>query len=407
MNYSHYTRLLIVVLAMMFFQQVVAQKASCGFQEMLSRQLSKDTILKHRFSEINLRLEEATKNDLHGFYFRSKIVIPIVVHVVWNSPEENISDLTILEQIAILNRDFNNDSNDLENVPDEFQPFIAKEGINFCLASIDPMGFPTTGIVRVETKVEAIGTKENLFYSSLGGSEAWDTDRYLNIWVANTGEFITGYGTYPEQTDAEKQGIVIHPKYFGNNTSRRFSLGRVAVHEVGHYFGLNHIWGNNSDCETDDGVDDTPIQQYGYRGCPAHPQSSCESNDMFMNFMDYVDDDCMVMFTQGQMERMIATIEIFRPGLLESNISCIDIATKPLDSDFTLYPNPTRGEIVIDFPQSIFETGTLEVYNSTGQLVFKYEGILRNNMKLNLAGLRSGIYWVKIGKKGKKLFISN
>jgi hypothetical protein len=405
MNYSYYARILAIVLAMIISKQVVAQETNCGFQEMLNRQFDEDTSLIQRFAAINLRLEEAVRNDENATSFRNEATIPVVVHVVWNSLEENVSDLTIVEQIAILNRDFNGENNDLENTPEEFHPFMAKEGIRFCLAAVDPLGMPTSGIVRVNTEVEAIGTKEDLFYSNLGGSDAWDTNKYLNIWIANTGEFITGFGTFPEQTDAERQGVVINPKYFGNNASRRFNLGRIAVHEVGHYLGLNHIWDDNSDCETDDGVDDTPFQQHGYEGCPAYPQSSCGSNDMFMNFMDYVDDDCMVMFTQGQMERMMATIEIFRPGLLESSISCIDIAPNGLESDFTIYPNPTRSEITINFTMPTAETGTLEIYNSIGQLVFKYDGVLRNKMRVTLTELISGVYWVKIGKKGKKLIV--
>jgi len=157
MNYTYYVRLLRVVLAMVILQKVVAQEANCGFQEMLNRQISKDTLLTQRFAEINLRLEEAVKKDGNGISFRKETIIPTVVHIVWNSPEENISDLTVVEQIAILNRDFDGENNDLENVPDEFQPYIAKKGIQFCLASVDPMGLPTSGIIRVKTEVEAIG----------------------------------------------------------------------------------------------------------------------------------------------------------------------------------------------------------------------------------------------------------
>lgn len=205
MDYSYYVRLLaIIVLAMIMSKQIVAQEAKCGFQEILNRRLDEDTLWIQRFAEINLKLKETTRNDKNAISLRNEATIPIVVHIVWNSLEENVSDQTIVEQIAILNRDFNGENNDLENVPDEFQPYLAKKGIRFCLASVDPMGLPTSGIVRLNTEVEAIGTKEDLFYSNLGGSYAWDTERYLNIWVANTGEFITGYGTFPGQTDAER-----------------------------------------------------------------------------------------------------------------------------------------------------------------------------------------------------------
>lgn len=215
----------------------------------------------------------------------------------------------------LLCRDFNGENDDLSNVPNEFQAFIAAKGIRFCLAAEDPQGLPTSGIVRVKTDVEAIGTKDELFFSALGGSDAWNPNKYLNIWVANTGEFITGFGTFPEQVEAEKQGVVVHPKYFGENNSKNYYLGRVAVHEIGHYFGLYHIWDNNLNCDTDDGVQDTPLQQHAYEGCPVYPQSSCGSMDMFMNFMDYVDDSCMLMFTQDKWKGWCRQLRFFDQAL--------------------------------------------------------------------------------------------
>ena len=117
---------------------------------------------------------------------------------------------------------------------------------------------------------------------------------------------VSGFATYPGQSPPERTGVVINPKYFGCNEHPRYGKGRTLVHEIGHYFGLKHVWSHDPFCEDDDGVEDTPKQEYEHTGCPTYPQASCTESDMFMNFMDYVDDPCMLLFSKGQKEKISA-----------------------------------------------------------------------------------------------------
>lgn len=384
-----------------------SQEPACGFDLMLAKQVLLDPALLKRLSEVDLAIGEAVWARRGKFAARSETVIPVVVHIVWNRPDENLSDERVLSQIAAMNRDFNAENIDLRDVPAEFKPFISKGGIRFCLAAKDPQDLPTSGIIRRKTGIETIGTKVELYSSALGGSDAWDTERYLNIWVANTGNFITGFGTYPGQVEVGKTGVVVHPKYFGENSSKKYSLGRVAVHEAGHYLGLSHIWDGNSNCDRDDGVADTPSQQHPYSGCPVHPQSSCGSTDMFMNFMDYVDDRCMLLFTHGQMERMLVTLDLFRPGLTRSGVACVQTGKdEEMDTRFWIFPNPASTEISITLYDLPFaETGWVVIYNALGQMVFQTKTILHDQMNFQLPFLSSGIYWIRIGKQFRRLVI--
>ncbi len=343
-----------------------------------------------------VRIDDILRGHANDIGLREAITIPVIVHVVRHSTDEIVSDATILSQISILNRDFNAKNGDIQNVPTEFKDRIANVGIHFCLVSKDSMGQPHTGIIRVNTPVKAIGLKDSLFSNKLGGSTAWNTAKYFNIWVANTGEFITGTGSYPTQTPQTNEGVIVHPRYFGQNRTTKFGLGRVAVHEVGHYFGLYHTWGKTRDsiCVTDE-VADTPPQKSYYESCPTYPQYSCGVSNMFMNFMDYVDDPCMLLFTNGQKARMLATVALFRKDLSQTKV-CMPNLNKSLN--FTIYPNPTSGNLQMAWDLGInTEGGALCLVNTQGQQIINRPiGALTNELNLDLSRLPNGLYIMSI-----------
>ncbi len=266
--------------------------------------------------------------------FDEIIHIPIVVHVVNYTPDPfTISDEKIQSQIDVLNQDFRKKNPDHTKTPDEFAHLVTDVGIEFSLATTDPNGKPTTGIIRTEglvTGFDGIDITEEtpiedlkLFFTVKGGQDAWPRDKYLNIWVADlsnrNGDLgLPDYAQFPD-ADPRIDGVIIDPRVLGTlpplATGHRF--GRTATHEIGHWLNLLHIFGGEGNCEKGDLVDDTPIQKYQYKGNPTHPQNSCGSNDMFMNFMDYVDDQSMYMFTIGQKRRIR---DLFNQGGLRRSL---------------------------------------------------------------------------------------
>ncbi|MBT8281551.1 MAG: zinc metalloprotease [Muriicola sp.] len=231
------------------------------------------------------------------------ITIPVVVHVIYNqaNPNENISDAQINSQISVLNADFNATNNDTGQVPTEFSGLVADSDINFNL----------TQVIRVGSTRTSWGTNNAMKYTSNGGSDAISPQSHLNIWVCNIGGGILGYAQFPGG-NSSTDGVVISPQYFGTTgyVSAPFDKGRTATHEVGHWANLRHIWGDGR-CRQDDFVSDTPSSDRPNYGCPGYPTAHCRSNDMTMNYMDYTNDACMYMFSEGQKSRMRA---IFAPG---------------------------------------------------------------------------------------------
>jgi hypothetical protein len=231
--------------------------------------------------------------------------IPVYVHVIYSNSQENISDAQINSQISVLNADFNASNNDINNVPSEFAGLVADADITFTLA----------GVTRKASSTTSWGTNDAMKSASNGGVSVVSPSSALNIWICNIGGGILGYAQFPGGSSST-DGVVISPQYFGTTgfVSAPFNKGRTATHEVGHYLNLRHIWGDGR-CKQDDFVADTPSSDAPNYGCPSYPTVNCRSNDMTMNYMDYSDDACMYMVSNGQKERMRA---IFASGASRS-----------------------------------------------------------------------------------------
>jgi hypothetical protein len=269
-----------------------------------------------------LRLEASVgRRMMSGIVAREgkPTVIPVVVHVIHKVASENISDAQIKSQIAVLNKDYAAKNTDKKKVPVIWKGLVTSANVQFQLATKDPSGKTSTGIIRKQTSRSSFTDDDAVKSSATGGSDPWPTKKYLNIWVCSLGGGLLGYAQFPGGP-AATDGVVILNTAFGTKGSARapFNKGRTATHEIGHWFNLHHIWGDTQHCEGTDFVSDTPNQQQPNYGKPTFPHVSCKNGpngDMFMNYMDYVDDAAMVMFTSGQVTRISATLEGPRSAL--------------------------------------------------------------------------------------------
>jgi hypothetical protein len=240
--------------------------------------------------------------------------IPVVVHVVYKTAAQNISDAQITSQIDVLNRDFRKTNPDVNSTPAVFMPLCGDARVEFELAKQDPQGNPTTGITRRQTTVTTFSDDDKVKSAATGGADAWPTDKYLNVWVCPLGGGLLGYAQFPGGP-ATTDGVVIVHSGFGTTgtAAAPFALGRSATHEIGHWLNLRHIWGDDGNgCSGDDFVVDTPNAAGSNFGAPAFPIVTCNNGpngDLFMNYMDYVDDAAMFMFTNGQVTRMQACLD--------------------------------------------------------------------------------------------------
>jgi hypothetical protein len=313
--------LLVAVLALQ--HHTLAQR-NCGtteYQMMLEQQ---DPSIINQREEIEQFTRDFILNNQEGE--RALVTIPVVVHVVYNTTAENISDAQVQSQITVLNQDFRKLNADVANTPSAFLGLAGDSNIEFCLATVDPNGNATNGILRVPTTATSFGTNNTVKSSTTGGSNPWNATKYLNLWVCDISGSILGYAQFPGGS-ASTDGVVCDYQYFGTigTATAPFNKGRTATHEVGHWLNLFHIWGDDgTGCTGSDQVTDTPNAAGSNVGCPAFPRVTCSNGpngDMFMNYMDYTDDACMFMFSNGQVSRMQALFATggARASLLTSN----------------------------------------------------------------------------------------
>ncbi|RPD49698.1 T9SS C-terminal target domain-containing protein [Hymenobacter sediminis] len=311
----------------------------CATMENLAAQVAADPALAQRISAIEGQTQQFVSKSA-AKRTTAVITIPVVVHVLYNTSAQNISDAQIQSQIAVLNEDFSKTNADVSKTPAAFAGLAANPNIQFVLAKRTPTGAATTGIERKSTNKTSWGTNDAMKKASTGGLDAWDASKYLNLWVCNLSGGILGYAQFPGGA-ASTDGVVILTSAFGRggSASAPFNLGRTATHEVGHWLNLRHIWGDAS-CGNDL-VADTPTQQTSNYSCPSFPKVTCSNGpngDMFMNYMDYVDDACMYMFSNGQSARMNA---LFAAGGARASLTTSDGGTAPGGTTPTPTPTPT------------------------------------------------------------------
>lgn len=345
------------------FQHIHDEKCASSYLESLQEEELGIYGSKDYFeSWIAGKIEEIAKKPAIQFRVQNeRRVIPVVVHIIHNGTEigegSNIPLSQITDQIRTLNEDFRRLNSDRVQTPLEFSGVAADANIEFVLATVDPNGLPTSGIVRVQGTKDVYSPNDAALISSIS---SWPSENYLNVWVLPifnppNSPFI-GYATFPISdlsglnffpSSRETDGVTMDYRFFGQGgNAAAGSRGRTTTHEVGHYLGLRHIWGdansNQDGCSLDDFVADTPNQDVANNTCRINnPRFSCGSRDMTENYMDYSPDACMNLFTIGQVSRMNAVLEFSpRRGSLINNFATIDPETPSLDLSVEKIINP-------------------------------------------------------------------
>ncbi|OQP54689.1 hypothetical protein A4H97_21705 [Niastella yeongjuensis] len=359
--------------------------------QLMEKTFKRNPTLKSKFQLQTQQVQEAIQRRNAGAHVLrvegSTIYIPVVFHIVLKNPNL-VTDAQIQAQIDRLNIDYAGLNPDSTLIPARFKPYFAKPNIQFKLAQRNANDEPSDGIDRVTTAIDNFTIDDiRVKYAALGGADAWDHNRFFNVWIADLGQQYLGYSTFPNSSPAAEDGVVIKYTTLPGNPGV-YGKGRTLTHETGHFFYLYHIWGDEPDCAADDFIDDTPLQGNYTSGC-SHPNDPCTPDSkggvMYQNFMDYTDDACMVMFTLEQKNRMETSANLYRPSLVASNgadpviVYNLDAAAKSINVPLQRICSPTFSPVItVRNPgaqtitaltiKATLENGTSSVTSWTGSL---------------------------------------
>ena len=373
-------------------------------------------------------LDLSANNNLAGL--TEDVTLPVVVHILYKAgtnPNTMPSASDIRKQLDIISKDFRQTVKVKKHEADDKEHFSDKNAldtrISFCLASKTITGAATTGILTVPTSVTTWLADDKMKSATTGGSTAWDTEKYLNIWVVNFPDSISGYAQMPAGP-AATDGIVIDARYFGKkpNTDKTFPYteGETMTHLMGTYLNLYELWSETTLC-ADDGVEDTPIHNAPTLGNVDYKHvSTCNGNPvvMSMNYMDNTNDNMQYMFTNGQKRRLQATLlpngiryKLVQNGatqctrgnanapLVQQLVTPKPPAPQQTNISYRIYPNPAQDNINFDIGVEKSGTATLTVFNAQGSLQMsqKYqvsEG--SQSFSINCSKWTTGLYFVHL-----------
>ncbi len=342
------------------FLQLFAQKnkqpqkpEQCATMVRLQENFNRIPGLKEKFnkelSSFNSRVAAKATNAQRGESVdgtTASYLIPVVFHIVLQNPDQ-VTDAQIMSQLNVLNTDFAGTNSDASAIPAYFKPLLGKSSIQFCMAQRTPDGEITNGIDRVVTNQSSFSSSgDGVKFSATGGVDIWDGSKYYNVWICPLSNNLLGYATFPNDGKPLEQGVVVEYRSLPGGPFANYNGGKTLTHETGHYFNLYHIWGDDGGtCTGDDYVADTPNQGDATSGCyNGIKTDNCTTSGngiLYEDYMDYSNDQCLLLFTPLQVSRMESALIAYRSSLLSSD-GCQPVILKNLDAQ--LKSVPTLGQ---------------------------------------------------------------